>query len=128
MAALILAAAPAAFAAPLYPDLVSDPPESPEAEPFVSGGTSMLLLRFDGFIHNIGPGRADIRASNSGDPFTLDVVKQRIFDSVSGFTDVTAPAEAQVLFESTDGHRHYHLKVAARYSLWDAGLTAEVAP
>ena len=33
-----------------------------------------------------------------------------------------------MIFEPEDGHDHWHLKNAARYSLWNEAKTAEVAP
>jgi hypothetical protein len=35
---------------------------------------------------------------------------------------------AQILYSNADGHHHWHLQHIARYSLWNASRTAEVAP
>ena len=34
----------------------------------------------------------------------------------------------EVVFEAADGHNHFHLKNAMRYSLWNLQKTAQVAP
>jgi hypothetical protein len=41
---------------------------------------------------------------------------------------VEEPSSAEVLYSSADGHHHWHLQHIARYSLWNAEKTAEVAP
>jgi hypothetical protein len=38
------------------------------------------------------------------------------------------PTSAEVRYSSADGHHHWHLQHIARYSLWNALRTAEVAP
>ena len=82
-------------------------------------------MRFDGFVHNAGFGALEIQgAGRSGT--TMTNVRQRIFDSISGSTFLASPA--QVLYETNDSHNHWHLKNIARYSLWNLGGTAEVAP
>src|SRR4051812_2520120 len=58
-------AAPAAAAADLLPDLVADPPSGPRLGVETLGdGQSHLLVRFDGFIHNVGAGPLEIYGSN----------------------------------------------------------------
>ncbi len=38
------------------------------------------------------------------------------------------PSTAEVRYSSADGHHHWHLQHVARYSLWNASKSAEVAP
>lgn len=50
---------------PLLPDLVADPPDNAMLETSSIGGRARLLLRFNGYIHNIGPGALDFRGSRA---------------------------------------------------------------
>lgn len=110
----------------LLPDLVADPPVAPSLEQYTSGGQTRLLLRFDGFVHNSGAGAADVRGSvPSGNEMTS--VIQRLYHADGTWTE-SPLAGARVRFENEDGHNHWHLGEAARYSLWNAAKTAEVAP
>jgi hypothetical protein len=38
------------------------------------------------------------------------------------------PSEAKMFYVNADGHHHWHLQHIAKYSLWNATKTAEVAP
>ena len=53
----------------------------------------------------------------------MTAVTQHTFDPLA---DLATPA--LVLYENNDGHKHWHLRHAARYSLWDEAGAAEVAP
>jgi hypothetical protein len=107
------------------PDLVADPPEDPYLEVYGGTGTDRLLLRFDGFVHNAGAGALEMLGGNrSGTAMSL--VRQRIRLSAGGTRMQTSGA--RILYEPQDGHEHWHLKDAARYSLWNSARTAEVAP
>ena len=53
----------AAAVEPLLPNLVADPPDGSELTTDSSSGTARLLLRFNGYIHNVGPGALDFRGS-----------------------------------------------------------------
>lgn len=117
-----------ALAAPVYPDLVADSPGAPLAPVVYDDGAGpRLLMRFDGFVHNAGLGALEIQA-NSRSGATMTNVRQRIYDSVSGYADWVNAPTPQVLFETDDDHDHWHLKNIARYSLWNLEGTAEVAP
>jgi hypothetical protein len=118
-----------AAAAPAPPDLVADPPSAASApEVYDDGGGPRLLMRFDGFVHNRGPGPLEIRATNRSGA-TMTSVRQRIYDSGGGvFEDWAGSPAPQVLFETDDSHDHWHLKHIARYSLWNYEGTAEAAP
>src|SRR5947209_1892850 len=68
LAVLLLAlGAPAHLAtasgATLLPNLVADPPDTQSLATDNSTGTPRLLLRFNGYIHNKGPGAVDFRGS-----------------------------------------------------------------
>jgi hypothetical protein len=131
-ASLLALAAPltmtsAAAAVPLLPDLVSDPPgPSKPPELYTDSQGSRLLMRMDGFVHNRGPGALEIRGSGPSNLRMTSVV-QRVYDSAGGFTDRTSSPGPSVLFETADGHNHWHLKHAMRYSLWSADRSAQVS-
>jgi len=116
-----------ALAAPVYPDLVADPPGAAYA-PVVydDGGGPRLLMRFDGFVHNAGTGPLEIQGRDRSG-VTMTTVRQRIYDG-SGYVEWANNPSPQVLFETDDDHDHWHLKNIARYSLWNLEGTAEVAP
>ncbi|HEX8743781.1 MAG TPA: lysyl oxidase family protein [Thermoleophilaceae bacterium] len=121
------ALAPAAPAAdPVLPDLVADPPRWPALDQYTDANGTRLLLRFDGFVHNAGAGAVDLRASaRNGTEMTS--VAQRIYRGDGSWFEEPRPG-ATVRYEPEDGHSHWHLASAARYSLWDWNQTAEVAP
>jgi hypothetical protein len=112
----------------VLPDLVAEPPTSPQPLAVERLGDSRdhLLLRFDGSLHNIGPGPLEIRGSQPVNG-AMTVTGQRIYRSDSSFRDDNS-RHPPILFENADGHRHWHLKGAARYSLWDEAGGAQVAP
>lgn len=122
---LVIAAAGGAAAIPLVglavpssgmPDLRSDAVENPGLE--LNGGR--LLLRFDGFVTNVGQGPLDV----TGNPSVVGGMKQRV-NEAGTWTEVGSPP---VRYETADGHNHFHLMNAMRYSLWTADRRAEVAP
>lgn len=116
----------AAAAVALLPNLVSDPPGPSRApELYTDAQGSRLLMRMDGFVHNRGPGALEIHGSAPSDLRMTSVV-QRVYDSEGGFTDRTTSPGPSVLFETADGHNHWHLKHAMRYSLWSADRSAQV--
>ena len=156
----------AAGSTALLPDLVADPPTDIGLETDMNGSThtSSYLLRFNGYIHNKGPGAVDFRGSRVASklsPAKEQRVKeaeekkeplespeleeelaaspmhtfQRLFTTKEGeeetnieraHIDETSPAE--LIYSSADGHNHWHLQRAAKYSLWNAAKSAEVAP
>ena len=133
VAAVSAAALPAlvAFGAPgdQLPDLVADPPENPYLEVYGGTGTPALLLRFDGFVHNIGPGAFEMKGTDpDGQPNPTMTKVQQIVYPAGGGTPTALPSAAAIKFEPQDGHDHFHLKDAAAYSLWNSARTAEVAP
>jgi hypothetical protein len=119
-------AVPAAHAAPgdLLPDLVADPSDDLVLATDSVGGTNRLLLRFAGYLHNVGAGPLDIRGSRPSSSVPMGVV-QRVRNGNAWRSE---PSPAQLFYETGDGHNHWHLMHAARYSLWNGERTAEVAP
>ena len=111
----------------LLPDLVSDPPV-PQGEPEVVNwdGKDMLVLRFEGYVTNLGDGPLDLtgnpQLSDPADPTSHDVW-QRVRTSTGDWVKLTRPP---VLYETADGHNHFHLKEIVAYSLWDETGTVEV--
>lgn len=141
--ALLGCAAAAAAAVPIIavsapadtkaPDLRADPVEEIEG-PAVYGysdvgplGENRLLVRFNGFVTNVGTGPLEI----SGNPQVVGGVRQLAWSSsqTSGAptVDVTDP-DLKVAYEDADGHNHFHLKRAMEYSLWNQSKTAMAAP
>jgi hypothetical protein len=113
-------------AAVLLPDLVADPPGA-SAPPQVytdPSGTTSLLLRFDGYVHNQGAGAVDVRADTPVGT-GMSVVRQRIYDDTGSYVDAMSPAV--VRYETADGHNHWHLMRAAAYSLWNEARTAQIS-
>lgn len=100
------------------PDLRADAPDGAFLQR--NGSTDpRLLLRFDGYVTNIGEGPLDI----NGNP-SAGTMQQRVRNGGT-FSNVR-PVE--VKFETADGHNHWHLMRISRYSLWNQAGTAEVAP
>ena len=95
IAASLAAAVPiVALAAPdgaELPDLVADPPAFPAFDEYTyPDSTQALLLRFDGYVHNIGPGPFEIRGSDrSGAEF--QTVRQYV-RTPSGMQPIDPPA------------------------------------
>ena len=109
------------------PDLVADAPARPLLATYAHpDGTTHLLLRFDGFVHNQGTGAFELRGSVPVGTEMSSVV-QRVYRSDGSFLD-DASRDPRIIWEPDDDHNHWHLKNAARYSLWNSDKTAEVAP
>jgi hypothetical protein len=158
---------------PLLPNLVADPPDNASFETSQTDGglsgtkvTPELLLRFNGYIHNIGPGALDIRGSREAPKVSKATteaveharekeeglpqkteeelaappmkVSQRLFTTNAGSPSKSeeylerpheeAASGAEMFYVNADGHHHWHLQHVAKYSLWNATKTAEVAP
>ena len=159
--------------APLLPNLVADPPDNASFETSTNEGglsgtkvTPELLLRFNGYIHNAGPGALDFRGEREAPKVskaTTEEVErhrekeedlpqkteeelakppmkafQRLYTTNSGNPEEsekylerpheTASSSAEMFYVNADGHHHWHLQRVAKYSLWNATKTAEVAP
>lgn len=127
LCALPLAAMPANAATMLLPDLISDQPDPVGGvEINTYTGEPRLILRFDGYVTNIGDGPLEV----SGNPQLVNsansgAVHQRALDSDGNWNVVGTPI---VQYETADGHNHFHLMQVGRYSLWNEAQTAEAAP
>ncbi len=158
------------------PDLVSVAPPTDNAyliEGTFSGATEQLtenrlLVRFDGFIDNVGDGpvhfegnpnarsvaqwaqrasggapqalmAADAIASPTGYPLNNDAEDSQECTAVSAAPPAKPAKGPCVIYSTTDrtintsaaasdGHNHWHLVGAARYSLWNQAGTAQVSP
>ena len=123
---LIVSAALAACAIPIIaqaaagndlPDLRADAPANPYLDVYPDG---RLLLRFDGYVTNVGTGPLDINGNPNGTMY------QRVNDAGTLVNDHVVP----VKYETADGHNHFHLMQIMRYSLrsGNAPTSPEVAP
>jgi hypothetical protein len=100
------------------PDLRADPPTNPTIQRYGSS-PARLLVRFDGYVTNIGDGPLDV----AGNPAAGQMMQRvRVNGSMVDEKPVT------VVYWTNDDHQHWHLKEVMRYSLWNQGRTAEVAP
>jgi len=105
------------------PDLESTAPVPQPVTVTNFADTEMLVVTFDGFLRNLGPGPLDIYGDpNAADP--ADLPQQRIWDGTRWMPVARPP----IRFESADGHNHFHYLQIARYSLWDSAMTTEIAP
>lgn len=101
------------------PDLVSEPPIIWFNKVVTNDDDSrMLVMAFDGYIHNVGEGVLDL----AGNPQIPGDVKQRWFDGEQ-WNEV---AEPLVIYETNDGHNHFHLINASEYALWNEARTEEI--
>jgi hypothetical protein len=136
---LVLHEARASGPTPQLPNLVVDEPDFvslsvSEETPTKQHAEAKLLLRFNGYLHNKGPGALDVRGSrgtpNPSEPASPPMnVSQRIYNLPSDeipYQDATIPAKLE--YVDADGHHHWHLQHIAYYSLWNAAKSAEVAP
>lgn len=123
---LLATAASAAVGLPLLasaapgddlPDLRADAPANPY---FEDNRGTRLLLRFDGFVTNVGTGPLDV----TGNPQAT--MWQRVNDGGTLVNERTVPVQ----YETADGHDHFHLMRIMRYSLraGNAPSSPEVAP
>jgi hypothetical protein len=72
----VLRSAHAEGGAPLLPHLVADPPDAQSIAIDTSTGTPRLLLRFNGYIHNKGPGAVDFRGEREAPKVTKQVTEE----------------------------------------------------
>ena len=128
---LLAAAQARAAEAGLLPNIVADPPTNVTLETSTTegglktSGEPKLLLRFNGYIHNVGPGALDFRGSRSSPSEPMKAF-QRLYTAGGSFKE--EPSSAELIYVTADGHEHWHLQRAAKYSLWNAEKTAEVTP
>jgi hypothetical protein len=88
--------APAFAVTPLLPDLVADPPDNVSLATDSSTGASRLLLRFDGYVHNKGPGALDFRGSRSAPKVSKETEEEvlRAWEKHEGLPQKTEEEEA----------------------------------
>ena len=90
-----------------------------------SSGTH-LLLRFSSYIRNVGPGPLEVTGENP----VSGAISGAGLNQVVTHDDLMKVAEpmpgAQLKYEETDGHNHWHFQQAARYSLWNDAKTQEI--
>lgn len=122
-------------AGPVAPDLRADPvrgvtPQPEVAVEAVNGGQARLLVRFDGFVTNVGQGPLEVSGNPQiTSPTNSNGVRQRASSTVGGPADFNqVVGRPTVIYEAADGHNHFHLKNAMRYSLWNSARSAEAAP
>jgi hypothetical protein len=143
---LVLREARASSPTPQLPDLVVDEPDFvslsvSETTPTGQPDEARLLLRFNGYLHNKGPGALDFRGSRGAPPNLSEPavpmmnVFQRIYEypTTSGEPPANPPftdeaSKGLMEYVDADGHHHWHLQHIAYYSLWNAAKTVEVAP
>lgn len=132
---------------PQLPDLVVDEPdyvllgvsETKPGEP----AEAKLLLRFNGYLHNKGPGALDFRGSREAPPNLSEpaVPQMKAFQRIYEYPTTSGPpptgetvphkeepSNAHMEYVDADGHHHWHLQHIAFYSLWNTAKSAEVAP
>ena len=135
--AIVVAIMPALRAVDvLLPDLVSDWGEYDEytsgiddarirpVEEITYKGVDMLVVRFDGFVTNVGDGPLRV----AGNPQT-DSVYQWLLEAGGdplNPADYQAGPKVSVIYETDDGHNHWHLRNAQEYALWNEDRTEQV--
>jgi hypothetical protein len=135
LAVAALALPAGALADPVKPDLVADPPglnhdHNTLIDTYTTPGRR--YLRFDGWIHNAGPGCLQLVGSGNDNGILTSVV-QRLYEpgqceTYGAHTDVPLGNGAHMKYETNDSHTHFHFMEAARYSLWNEAMTREVGP
>lgn len=100
------------------PDLVADPVTGARLEEYGSATSLRRLLRFDGYVHNAGVGAVAVRGSDRAGT-VMDTTAQLVDQSSGGPDERPMPVATSVRWEPDDSHFHWHLRSAARYSLWD---------
>jgi hypothetical protein len=109
-------------ASDLLPHLVADPPGRVELDV----EHNHLLLRFDGYVHNGGPGPLEVRGHRASASVPM-VAYQRIYRTDGTHHDQPMPG-AHMVYARADGHHHWHLQRIVGYSLWNFTRTKLVAP
>lgn len=107
----------------LLPDLVAEPVGSPDSTAGTDtvGDETRLLLRFAGYIRNEGPGPLHVTGV---EPANEQISGDRLRQVITGLGAEPMPG-AELRYETTDLHNHWHFQKAARYSLWNEAKTNE---
>jgi hypothetical protein len=119
----------------LLPDLVAEPVGDADttATTYSVGGDDRLLLRFTSYIRNVGAGPLEVIGENpvaeriSGSNVRQVLTHNHDTDGVVGpdKSEVALPG-AELKYEESDGHDHWHFQRAARYSLWNEAKNQEL--
>ena len=119
----------------MLPDLVAQPvgeADTTATATYTDATGSHLLLRFSSYIANLGSGPLQVTGINpSNERITGAGLHQVItHEGPTGGANTTTeellPGTAEMKFEETDGHDHWHFQNAAKYSLY-AGTQAAPA-
>ena len=113
----------------LLPDLVSEAPDRMYPVKRTHwAGEDLLVLRFSGYISNVGDGPLDLsgnpQLSDPTDPTSHDVW-QRARNTADEWVNLTKPP---VRYQTADGHSHFHLMRIVEYSLWNEAGTVRALP
>jgi hypothetical protein len=108
--ALVVWAPIARATTPLYPDLVTLPPESFQFDRVEIDGEPQEVMRFTTVTLNRGPGPLELRGQSAG---TRTYVFQRIHDDTSSLVEEPA---GEFVYHPT--HRHWHFEQFADHELW----------
>src|SRR5690242_3059094 len=103
----------------VLPDLAAMPADDTTLQTYDDGGHKRLLLRFDGFIHNIavppdgavGPptaGALDIRGVRPSARVPMRV-HQLVYAADGSIARTITGTGARLVFATADGHDHWHL-------------------
>lgn len=110
---VLVPTAPAHAAADKLPDLGLD------SFGFMTVDTTTMpghnLLRFSSRLINVGSGAFEIRGTRPNTGAAVSVT-QRIYDTAGGFRDI--PTVATMVYDSADGHNHWHVKNLVSYDLF----------
>jgi hypothetical protein len=82
------------------------------------------LLRFTSRLINVGSGAFEIRGARPNTSSTVSVI-QRIYNSAGSFRDVRT--SATMVYDTSDGHNHWHVKNLVAYDLIRADSGAKIA-
>jgi hypothetical protein len=137
VALLVAAVVPATGAEgdELLPNLVAQPAgevDSTATATYTDSTGTHLLLRFSSYIANVGTGPLEVTGINpSNERITGAGLHQVITHEgpVGGANTTTEELlpGAEMKFEETDGHDHWHFQNAARYSLYSGTASAPSA-
>ena len=128
VALLVAAVVPATGAEgdELLPDLVAQPvgeADTTATTTYTDSSGSHLLLRFSSYIANLGTGPLEVTGINpsneriSGAGLHQVITHEGPVGGANTTTEELVPG-AEMKFEETDGHDHWHFQNAAKYSLY----------
>jgi Lysyl oxidase len=122
---LALSATPAAAATDRLPDLKISYPRAFMVDTATLSGHR--LLRFTTIVNNAGVGPFEVRGSRPDTSASTMSVSQVIYDDAGGSR--TVPTSAVMIYDTGDGHSHWHLKALASYQLKNsAGTQVATSP